>query len=115
MNGGNRLQPRWIALSQLATQMAPLEDKLTTGGGERPDHTDSPELARVEMVSATHGLRINGGEVRIERPNRVLRGSEAKELRVPCVTASSSSKDGPGEEGLPPEGHETLRIEILRM
>jgi hypothetical protein len=104
-NGAELSEPGRVPVSELPAEVSPLVAQLPSALGQGPGQGLAAQLPSVKAVAPDLGLGKYGGEVGIDGLGRVGRGSEPKELGMMPVATSLAPENGPGEQGLAPEGY----------
>ena len=108
-------QERWTSGCELSLQVQPLKRNLSGADRKGFDRPDRTELGPVKGIASTHGLVMDGAQVRVDRKARMGMRPEAFQLGMPCIAACLAAEDRPGQQRLAPQGDQALRVEILRM
>lgn len=93
--------------------MLPLERKLAGTDGDGLDRPDRAEPGPIEGIATCHGLGMDSGQVRVDGKARLGVSPETLQLRMAGVAASLPAEHRPGQQGLAPQRHEPLRVEIF--
>lgn len=67
-------------------------------------------LGSVECVTSARGLILDGIQVRVDGQTRVRMRFETLKLRVVRITPRLAADDCLGQQSLPPQGNQPLRI-----
>ncbi|MBD8874645.1 hypothetical protein IHE47_17645 [Rhodanobacter sp. DHB23] len=103
---------RRTAGGQLGKQVPPFVMDLASGDDDGLDAFDRPYLRAIERIPAGHRLRVNPGEVGIDRQARLRMRSEAFELRMMPVPARFPAQDCPRQQPLAPQRDEALGVQV---
>jgi hypothetical protein len=105
--------PARISRAELSSQMRPLEEELTPRFGNPGLEARSVGDSRgIEGVPPGNSFLVNGMKIRRDGRDGVRPGSESSDLGMPGIAAGPAEQDGLGQERLPPERHETGRVEV---
>ncbi len=73
------------------------------------------DLAGIKGVAAPKGFRVDAMQIGCHGAEWVRLRTKARQLWMQAVTTGAALQDLLGQEGLAPEGKESLRVQILRM
>ena len=103
------------SFTKLAQQVLPFERDLSVCRIEQHGGAHGTDLTPVESISAIACLLGDRAQVRVDRDARPPAASEPEQLRMMPVSDRHPSQHGARQQPLSPQGHESLRIEVLRM
>lgn len=100
---------------EFAQQVIPFVGDLAGCDGDPGDRSDRTNLGSIEPVAAPGGLVVYCRKVGIDGGARMGVRLESLQLRVMNIASRLPAKHGLGEQGLPPQRNEPLRIQVLRV
>lgn len=105
--------PVWTSRPELSSEMSPLEMELAPRfGNPGLEARNISDSRGIEGVPPGKRFLVNRVEIRRDGCDGIRPGSESNELGMPGVAAGPAEQDGLGQERLPPERHETCRVEV---
>jgi hypothetical protein len=109
------LEMRRAAFLEFPEEMRPLVKQLPACLRDSPAHSSDPDSRRIELVASPPRLLEYGRQVaRNARCRRTLL-TEPDELRVMDIPPGLAEKHGLRQQPLPPDGDQTLRVQVTRM
>jgi hypothetical protein len=114
-NRAKRGEAARVADPQLGEQVAPLVFELPAGDDAPADPRRAPDALTVEAISPLSRLGVDDAKVGGDRAHRPARSTKANELWVLRVPACAAAQHRLGEQGLTPQGDQTLGVEVFRM
>ena len=104
-----------VANGELRQQMLPFIRNLRSRRRNWGDRTYRANLAGIKRVAARTCLGVNCRKVGIDRESRLPMLAKTRELRMVAIALSLSTQYCAGQQSLPPERNQSLRIEITRV
>ena len=109
------MRTRQIAATQFVEQMLPFALELPACNGETARRARNGDPLGREAIAALPGLFMNRAQILADATDRRRVRAKPKELRMMLVAPRLAPEHGLCEQRFPPESHESLSVEILRM